>query len=999
MAQARRVVSIAAAGLLVGSALVVSAHGEGDAAASAPPPIGSRRAWEGPAGGDGHTRFVVTPAGLVAPDALSIRTDDGGVEPELALRRADGSVPRLDAAALADAHDAIGPDGELVLVDDVLTWRTASGDRVVDADHGRGGSDGVTTAASPDELAGELEALDDVASAQVLRDGTLLVATTLTAEELAAVDGVGGVRPTDEVAVLASPPNDPLWAYHWHLENSGWADQQAAAVDADIDGFDGWDASLGAGQVIAVIDTGYAPSQEDLLGSLWSNPGESCGSGVDADGNGKPGDCAGWNFYANTHDIANGAGGWHGSAVGGTAVARMGNGRGMAGVAPAAQVMPLVVGSGTSITMQLAIEAIYYAVDQGATVINASFGGSLSPASVTALTAAVQYAYERDVLVVAAAGNDALNRDLQPRYPASLDHPGVITVGASNAVDGIADFSATGPTTVDLFAPGNQVIAPSNDGLYYLWNGTSLSSPYVAAAVALLRSTNPGLDADAQRAALLANVEPLPALTGASVTGGRLSLSRLFANATTVDVRYEGLDGLRSDRPVAPNVVFSAAPDGSHTLDVQVATRYAGEVWAVADLTVQVGSTVRTTDDDGRASFPAPSGSGPVAVRVEMSLPAGEYALVSGLRTDGDLTMGEHAASFVVSDPVAPTTSTTAASGTTTTAPGSPSPTTSTTAWWATTTTAPATGPTPTTAPPAPSDPSEPITHPTLPGGSTSTTAPSGGPTPTTAPGVTPTTAPSGGTTPTTASGATTTTAPPGGSSPTTQPATTSTTSPPASSTVSPTGRDGDATRYPGTDVFGVTRISPSSVDVGDTVTLLGADLPTAAYVLIGARPATVLTSPGPGQLSVRVPTLVSGRYDVVVSDRDSSRQVTYLDAVDVAGAAPTPTSTTLAEPTSTTAGAGPGPTSTTAVPSPTPTTAPGAPPTPTTTAAPATSTTAAPAPAPTASTTTTVAGPRERTGPGGLRLVSSSSVDALSPALWTQRCATASCPAVGVTR
>ncbi len=179
-------------------------------------------------------------------------------------------------------------------------------------------------------------------------------------------------------------------------------------------------------------------------------PGGACGS-VDTDGNGLAGDCHGWNFVTASADVDNGSGGGHGTGVAGVAGARAGNGVGSAGVAPGVTIMPLVIGTGSGVDMNLGAQAIRYAVDHGAAVVNASWGGS---GTSSALTSAVAYAGAHGVLVVAAAGNDAANRDVCPctRLPA---RPGDRLGGNSTATDTLTASSAYGATSVDLMAPGD----------------------------------------------------------------------------------------------------------------------------------------------------------------------------------------------------------------------------------------------------------------------------------------------------------------------------------------------------------------------------------------------------------------------------------------------------------------------------------------------------------------------------------------------------------------
>src|SRR4051794_31713265 len=264
----------------------------------------------------------------------------------------------------------------------------------------------VVTASATDAagLAAGVPEVPGVVTAQRLTDGRTLVATRgLAPAHLQRVPGVTGVEVSQSGAVLGAV-SDPYGAsYGWNLENTGSNSYQQPVppiADADTDAPDAWSTGQGTGMVVAVVDTGYDSDHEDLAGALWTNPDEPCGS-ADTDGNGKAGDCHGWNFYANSADVDNGSYGEHGTSVSGVVAAREGNGLGSAGVAPAVAVMPLVIGGGSSVDVNLGSEAIRYAVDHGADVINASWGGPFTGSALAGLRSAIAYAAAHDVLVVA----------------------------------------------------------------------------------------------------------------------------------------------------------------------------------------------------------------------------------------------------------------------------------------------------------------------------------------------------------------------------------------------------------------------------------------------------------------------------------------------------------------------------------------------------------------------------------------------------------------------
>ncbi|MEC4675681.1 MAG: S8 family serine peptidase [Nitrospirota bacterium] len=244
-------------------------------------------------------------------------------------------------------------------------------------------------------------------------------------------------------------PNDPDFSNLWGLNNTG---QTGGTPDADLDAPEAWDLSTGsANVVIAVIDTGVAYNHPELINNIWTNTGEiDCTDGVDDDLNGYIDDCTGWDFIGDDNDPTDYNG--HGTHVSGTIAAEGDNGADIAGVMWDARIMPLrflgVSGAGDTAD---AIVAIEYAADNGARVINASWGGGPYSQS---LYDAIEYARTKNVIFVAAAGNEANDNDTSPAYPASYDLENIISVAAVDDADALASFSNYGLTSVDLGAPG-----------------------------------------------------------------------------------------------------------------------------------------------------------------------------------------------------------------------------------------------------------------------------------------------------------------------------------------------------------------------------------------------------------------------------------------------------------------------------------------------------------------------------------------------------------------
>jgi hypothetical protein len=325
-------------------------------------------------------------------------------------------------------------------------------------------------------------------------------------------------RAGHDILYVLGTPDDPLYA-----PNQRWYYELIEAPAA-------WDMGPGAEPaVVAVLDTGVDINHPDLVGKIWVNPGEIAGNGVDDDGNGCVDDVHGCNFVdpktadlacvgrprGPSSDVTDDDG--HGTFVAGIIAAATNNGQGVAGTADGVVLMPVKVlactGGGTAADISA---GILYAAENGAQVINMSFGGHLESDTIRD---AIKKAHDEfGVTLVSAAGNTGIQ---EVTFPADLTE--VVAIGASDhhKPDEPAFFSNWGPE-IDVAAPGVDITStvPSSlcgrnwkciSGLpYSTASGTSFAAPQVSALAGLLLSRNPALSNEDVRAIIKATAQPLP---------------------------------------------------------------------------------------------------------------------------------------------------------------------------------------------------------------------------------------------------------------------------------------------------------------------------------------------------------------------------------------------------------------------------------------------------------------------------------------------------------
>lgn len=306
-------------------------------------------------------------------------------------------------------------------------------------------------------------------------------------------------------------PNDPKMDQIWGMKN--------------IHAPQAWCCVHNSNVIVAVIDTGVDYKHEDLAKNIWTNTGEIPGDGLDNDNNGFIDDVHGYDFFNNDGDPMDDN--LHGTHVAGTIGAVGNNGKGVVGVNWYAQIMAVkFLNKNGSGSLSDAIKAIAYARENGAWVLNNSWGGG---GYYQAMADEITRVEKAHLLFVAAAGNWGLNTDLHQHFPSSYLHPNIISVASINEWDRLSYFSNYGKYSVDIAAPGSNILSTLPGNRYGRLSGTSMATPHVAGTAALLWC-HPDYRCSSWKVIknkLMCNARPLDSLKDKCLTEGTLDISFL----------------------------------------------------------------------------------------------------------------------------------------------------------------------------------------------------------------------------------------------------------------------------------------------------------------------------------------------------------------------------------------------------------------------------------------------------------------------------------------
>lgn len=409
-----------------------------------------------------------------------------------------------------------------------------------------------------------------------------------TIAELRQNNDVEYVEPNYIRNITTISTNDTHRALLWGLDNTGqeidgdWGIITGTA-DADIDAPEAWAISEGdnADVIVAVIDNGVSYTHPDLTANMWD--GTNCVSNL---GVAIGGGCNHGYDYRNSDvtplplssDV-------HGTHVAGIIGAVKDNSLGVIGVAPHVKIMAIRF----NLNVSTEVKAIDFAIQNGAKVINASFGG---PDFSQAEYDAIERFKDAGGIFIAAAGNDATSNEITHNYPSDYDLSNIISVAATDQNDDLAEFSNFGATSVDVAAPGENILSTITGNIYEYLSGTSMATPYTAGLAALVWGYKNELSADEVKGVILNDGDSLATLDGATVSGKRINADRSLFGADiiyTQSVHDDAVEGVNPDEySTLVRATLQTAIDTATTVKNNVSATEADIASAVSTLDAAV---------------------------------------------------------------------------------------------------------------------------------------------------------------------------------------------------------------------------------------------------------------------------------------------------------------------------------------------------------------------------------------------------------------------------
>jgi len=388
------------------------------------------------------------------------------------------------------------------------------------------------------------------------------------------------------------PPNDTAFFKQWYLHNAGW---NGGTAGVDMGALAAWDIRREAKYArVGIMDTGIDWKHPDLAPNVFRNLGEDADhdsttlvwngsqwvldpgdlNGIDDDNNGYIDDVIGWDFVNNDNNPMDDNG--HGTHVSGIIGAKQNNTIGISGIAGAGiQIMPLKCldesGTGYSFAILLALQ---YSVNKGVMVTNHSYGGGVYDS--------LMFSYidnnckQAGQLLVAAAGNNHVNNDSDPMYPASYDSDIVISVGAHDNKGNPCSFSNFGSNSVDIFAPGDAIYSTDLNGTHSFRSGTSMAAPMVTAAVVLARKQFAISTPNTVKGRILNAAKNEASLNELSLSNGRLDLLKTLSLPEVAKSICDGWEAYQGDvnvSAIATDANYEwIGTDGNGLIRITVAT-------------------------------------------------------------------------------------------------------------------------------------------------------------------------------------------------------------------------------------------------------------------------------------------------------------------------------------------------------------------------------------------------------------------------------------------